>query len=197
MEQEHTEQSKIKVVKIDPLEATPDIIWRIAGQQPNALKDFVLYMDEKGNTLYVNKTKNIPQNDIDKFIWFIEAEDVLLDDDTDHGKFIDYVFKNYGEGAGVSLMRAWHENAKKRKQEFAENTAKHISPIIKKELGNTSVNDMVLYYIKGAGDENRIRTCHDMVNYGVVYCFMLGYLIGVGKIDAENIVSVDEEEEND
>lgn len=197
-EQEHTEQSKIKVVKIDPLNTDSRLLWAITATQKNALKDFVLYMDEEKNVLYVNGTKNIPQKDIKEFVRLIEnAGEYYLDDDTEEGRFFEYAFKTYGSAATSALINACSYATERKKKHLAEIKAGDIAPIIKKELENMSVNDAVLYYIKGAGDETKRETFYNMVHYGDVYCFMLGYLIGSGKIDAEDIIRVDEEEEDD
>ena len=55
---------KMKIVKVDPLEVPSTLVWYMAGLLQAPLKDFVVYVDEKENILYVNKTKKIPKKDI-------------------------------------------------------------------------------------------------------------------------------------
>lgn len=188
----------MKVVKVDPLEMDPKLLWEITGILHIKMQDFVLYVDDSENVLYLNKTKNIPQEDIDKFVWIVEnAGEFYLDDDSAEGQFFNYVFEVYGSKATSTLLNICIERSEKKKKLLAESMAKDISPIIKEELENTSVNDALLYYIEKAGDETGRKTFYNMTGYSSVYCFMLGYLVGAGKIDPENIVSEDDADEDE
>ena len=189
--------SEIKVIKIDPLELSPHITWCISGLLRISLKDFVVYADDSENIIYINETKNIPQKDIDKIVELATCEDVYFNEE--HLGFLDYIYKQYGNSAYQAIRHFHDARAEARLKQQAEQLAATIAPAIYEELNYISPNEMLVYYIGHEGDKLNEKTYYNMVGYNKMYIFMLGYLAGAGKINANEVLTIEEnfDEEGD
>lgn len=186
--------SKIKVVKVDPLEISSTLVWHIAGLLQAPLKDFVIYIDDKENIMYVNKTKKIPKKDIDGFVEVIMFPYYWVGDyETGKGDFLDYVYDTYGWPACKALHDSHGYRIKTSLYNQAEQLSETITPIIEEELRRTNVNEMLLYHISQHGRAKDRKTHYNMVSYNDNYIFMLGFLAGAGKIAADGVFSIEED----
>ena len=184
--------SKMKIIKIDPLELSPHLTWAISGLLQISLKDFVVFVDDKNNTMYVDKTRKIPKKDIDGFLSIAtHPETCLTDKQLD---FLDYVYKEYGFAACKALERSYSDKRESMLKQKAEQLSKTIAPEINKELNRATPDEMLVYYIIQQGRKLDKKTYYNMVGYGDIYNFMLGYLVGTGKISTAGVIDIDEEE---
>lgn len=181
---------KIKIAKVDPLEASSTLVWYISGLLQAPLKDFVVFVDEKENILYVNKTKKIPKKDIDKIAEMVMCEDYYYT--KEQAAFLEYVYKQYGSSAYRAISRSHDTKRIDKMKRDAEELAKSITPIIEQERDNIYPDEFLIYYIRQAADKHGGRTAYNMVSYDSIYTFMLGYLAGTGKIPPEGVVDIDE-----
>lgn len=181
---------KLKVIKIDPLEMSPTLTWAVSGLLQVSLKDFVVYVDEKENVLYVNKTKKIPKKDIDRFVELATWEEICYTEE--QCVFLDYLYKQYGSSAYRAIYRSHDTKKEEKMKRDAKELAKSITPIIEQERDNIYPDEFLIYYIRQAADKHGKRTTYNMVSYDSIYTFMLGYLTGTGKIPPEGVVDIDE-----
>lgn len=181
---------KMKILKVDPLEISSTLVWYISGLLQAPLKDFVVYVDEKENILYVNKTKKIPKKDIDKIVEMAMCEDYFYT--KEQAAFLDYVYKQYGSSAYKAISRSHDTKRINKMKRDAEELAKNIMPIIDRERDNIYPDEFLIYYVRQAADERGRRTAYNMVSYDSIYTFMLGYLAGTGKIPQEGVYDIDE-----
>lgn len=181
---------KIKIAKVDPLEASSTLVWYISGLLQVPLKDFVVFVDEKENILYVNKTKKIPKKDVDKIAEMVMCEDFCYTEE--QSAFLDYVYKQYGFSAYKAISRSRDTKRIDKMKRDAEELAKSITPIIEQERDNIYPDEFLIYYIRQAADKHGGKTAYNMVSYDSIYTFMLGYLAGTGKIPPEGVVDIDE-----
>ena len=184
---------KMKIVKVDPLELSPHLTWCISGMLRISLKDFSVYVDEKENTMYLNKNMKIPKKDIDRLVEIATWEDIYFTDE--QFDFLDEVCEKYGYSACKTITQSHDEKKKEVLKKEAEELAASIAPKILEEKKKVSINEMLIYYIRQEGDKNGTRTVYNMISQDSVYTFMLGYLAGAGKISTKGILSVDFEEE--
>lgn len=182
----------IKIAKVDPLEIPSTLVWYISGLLQAPLKDFVVYVDEKENIMYVNKTKKIPKKDIDKIAEMVMCEDYCYTEE--QSDFLDYVYNQYGSSAYRAISRSHDTKRIGKMKRDAEELSKSIIPIIKKERDNVYPDEFLIYYIEQEADKHGGRTAYNMVNRSSLYTFMLGYLAGVGKIPTDGVVEFDEAE---
>lgn len=184
---------KMKIIKIDPLELSSHLTWCISGSLQISLKDFSVYVDEKENTMYLNKNIKMPKKDIDRLVEIATWEDIYFTDE--QFDFLDEVYKKYGESACRTITRSHDEKKKAVLKREAEELAASLAPIILEEKKKVSLNEMLVYYIRQEGGKNGARTVYNMISQDSVYTFMLGYLAGAGKISTKGILSVNFEEE--
>lgn len=184
--------SKMKVVKIDPLELSPHLTWAISGLLQISLKDFSIFVDEKENTMYINKNLKFPKKDIDRLIEIATSTDIWLTDE--QYEFLDYVYEHYGSSACSAIRRSHDARKENSLKEKAKQQMNAIAPIIEKELQHTDIDEMVLYEAYKAGSNSGRKSRYKLVGYDYNYTFMLGYLIGMGKVSADGVVTIYEEE---
>lgn len=186
---------KMKIVKVDPLELSPHLTWCISGMLHISLKDFSVYVDEKENTMYLNKNINIPKKDIDRLVEIATWEDIYFTDA--QFDFLDEVCEKYGYSACQTVTQSHDEKKKAVLKKEAEELAASIAPKILEKKKKVSVNEMMIYYIRQEGNKNNTRTLYNMVSQDSIYTFLLGYLAGTGEISTKGILSVDFEEESE
>lgn len=184
--------SKLKVVKVDPLELSPHLTWAISGLLQISLKEFSVYVDEKENIMYVNKNLKIPKKDMDRLIEIATSTDIWLTDE--QYEFLDYVYEHYGSSACSAVRRSHDSRKEKALKEKAEQQMKVISPIIEEELLRTDIDEMVLYEAYKAGSNSGRKSRYKLVGYDYNYTFMLGYLIGMGRVSADGVITIYNEE---
>lgn len=99
--------SEIEVIRTDPLDLPADIVWQISGLHHITPKDFKVYVQEAKGKMYVNKS--VPEKDIEKMIEVATFPGrYILDDDTEMGQFMDYVYQTYGYPAYSTICNC-HE----------------------------------------------------------------------------------------
>ena len=181
----------IEVIRIEPLELPVDIVWQISGLYHITQKDFIVYVRNKENKMYVNNT--VPEKDIAEFIEVVTFPGHYVDDDDEgKGKFLTYVHKHYGSAAFMALINA-HEWREAREQEKnAKAKAKKAIPLIKKMIKNTTIDERLLHEVWSVGYDLKERTPKNITNYGTEYVYCLGYLSGMGVIKDDYVPDADE-----
>lgn len=171
------------VKKVQPKELPENIISRLSFFYKVRLGEFVVITDREIETLYVNNS--VPQKDIEGFLKVIMfPNNYVCDTEAGEGQFLNYVHEKYGRCTWEILIDAfkWHTDKKKRRR--AKETAKEIMPFIRKELESKApivkYDERLLYEIQSAGLELNRRTPENIVGYGSVCGFYLGYLMGAG-----------------
>lgn len=185
--------SEIKVVKIDPLEIPADIVWQISGTQHIALKDFYVYAQEKEDKMYVNKS--VPKKDIEKFIEVMTFPGRYFDDDSEIGQLMDYIYKKYGYPAYESLFEYHRHKKEQEDDQRAKEQLQEVLPLIEEIMDSNHpaihYNESLIYEVLKKGRERKGQTVRNLIGFDYVYTFFLGYLVGIGKLNADDY-SLDE-----
>ncbi len=175
----------MQVEKITPKELTSDLIFRLNHLYHAELGEFIVMADNRKEILYVNK--KVPKKDIDGFLKVVMFPDyAVADDDAPTGQFLDYVYKKYGFSAYRALMdiHSWRMEQKEKKQ--AEEAAKAIIPLIEKEVNSENpiikYDEFLNFEIWKHGFHLGKSTPKNTTNYGSVYEFYFGYLLGSGLL---------------
>ena len=171
------------VKRVSPKELTSDIIFRLNHLYHAELGKFVAMADRKEETLLVNR--KVPQKDIDGFLEVIMFPGYAVnDDETPTGRFLEYVYSKYGFHTYKALLdaHAWQmlQKEKLRAKEWAE----AIIPLIEKEVDSENpiveYDELLAYEIWQHGFHLGKHTPKNTTNYGSVYEFYFGYLMGAG-----------------
>lgn len=177
------DSGKMIVKRVLPKELTSDIIFRLNHLYHAELGEFVAMTDRKKEVLLVNK--KVPQKDIEGFLEVIMFPDYwVADDETQTGQFLDYVYHKYGFHTYMALLDAhtWQMEQKEKKR--AEEVAKAIIPLIEEEVNSETpiveYDERLAYEIWKHGYNLKRRTPNNLSNYGSVYEFYFGYLLGAG-----------------
>lgn len=181
--------SRIEVIKVDPLDLPADIVWQISGTQHIALRDFYLYVQKKENKMYVNKS--VPEKDIKKFIKIATSpERYINDDDTQTGKLMEYVYKKYGRSAYISLFDYKQYQIEQQDEQRAREKIQEVLPLIEEiatsENPIVNYDECLIYEVSNKGSECKTKTSKNKVDYGYIYVFYLGYLVGLGKVNSDD-----------
>lgn len=181
---------ELKVIKVDPLELPADIVWKISGIQKISLKDFVLYIDIQTDKAYVNKSV-VLKKDIARIVDVATSEDpYIVEDGTENGDFLDYVYEKYGWEATSSICDYHSAKMKKRKEQDAKDRLKEVLPLIeeitKSDFPVIPYNEHLIYEVKKKAEDSRRKTPGNMVDYGSIYIFYLGCLVGMGKLKKDD-----------
>lgn len=181
--------SRIEVIKVDPLDLPADIVWQISGKQHISLKEFCLYVHEKENKMYVNKS--IPEKDIKKFVKIVASPSRYInDDDTETGKLMEYVYRKYGKSAYISLFDYNQCQIEQQDEQRAQEQLQEVLPLIEEMAMNEhpiiNYDEHLIYEISKKGMDCKTKTPKNKVNYGDIYIFYLGYLVGLGKINSDD-----------
>lgn len=174
------------VKRIKPKELPQGIIFQMNYLFKTTLDDFVIMVNNKREIVYVNES--IPQSDVDDFMKYITFEgDYVNDYKAGHGKMIDHVYEKYGGNVCSVLGDAYDYCRNKRREQQAKETAKVILPLIRKEVKKkrsaVRYDERLMYEIWSAGYGLKEKTPENITNFGSVYVFYLGYLMGAGKLD--------------
>ena len=178
----------IEVIRVEPLEIPANIVWQISGIQHITLKDFYVYVQEKENKMYVNKS--VPKKDIKKFIEIIEFPGRYFDDDSEIGNIANYVYKKYGFAAWNSLTEYHRHKKEYEDDQRAKDQLQEILPLIEEittsEHPAINYNESLIYEVLKKGRESKRKTLKNKISYEDIYIFYLGCLVGMGKVDADD-----------
>lgn len=175
------------VKKIHPKELAEDLVFRLNHLYHAELGEFIVMADNRKEILYVNK--KVPEKDIDGFLEVVMFPDyAVADDESPTGRFLDYVYEKYGFSTYRALMDIHEWQMERKEKAGAEERAEAIIPLIEKEVD--SENPIVKYdeflnsEIWKHGFHLDRPTPKNTSNYGNVYEFYFGYLMGAGMLDA-------------
>lgn len=174
------------VKRVKPKELPQDIIFKMNYLYKTTLEDFVIMVNNKQEIVYVNES--IPQSDVDDFMRYITFEgDYVNDYKAGLGKMLDAIYGKYGSNVYSVLLDAYDYREKKQKEQRAKEAAKVILPLIRKEVKKkrpaVRYDERLISEIWSAGYGLKEKTPENMTNFGSVYVFYLGYLMGAGKLD--------------
>ncbi|MFG6369555.1 MAG: hypothetical protein K1W16_14305 [Lachnospiraceae bacterium] len=175
----------MKVKKITPKELPAGLTFILKNLYHADLSKFIAMVDVSKSTLFVNK--KMPQKDIDGFLEVITFPDYwVADEESGKGQFLEHVYTKYGKHTYKALLDAhtWQMEQKEKWQ--AAETAKKIIPLIEKEINSENpaaeYNERLVHEIWSAGYRLNRRTSQNASNYGSMYEFYFGYLLGAGML---------------
>ena len=173
------------VKRITPKELPKDLIFQMNYLFKTTLDEFVIIVDNQKETVYVRDS--VPQSDIDDFVRYITFEGEYVNDyKAGLGKMVDRIYEKYGEEVYHVLIDAYDYRKNKERERQAKKTAQSILPLIKKEVNKkrplVKYDERLLHEIWSAGYALKEKTPENMTNFGSVYVFYLGYLLGAGKL---------------
>ena len=135
--------------------------------------------------MYVNR--KVPQKDIDGFLEVIMFPDYcVIDPEGPTGQFLEYVYKKYGFHVYNVLVDShkWYMEQKESQQ--AEERARAIVALIEKEVNSenpiVAYDERLMHEIWKIGYRLDRKTPQKLTNYGSVYEFYYGYLLGAGLL---------------
>lgn len=173
------------VKKVLPQELTRNLVFRLNYLHHVKLEEFVVMADWAGETLYVNR--KVPQKDIDGFLEVIMFPDYcVIDPEGPTGQFLEYVYKKYGFHVYNVLVDShkWYMEQKESQQ--AEERARAIVALIEKEVNSenpiVAYDERLMHEIWKIGYRLDRKTPQKLTNYGSVYEFYYGYLLGAGLL---------------
>lgn len=174
------------VKRVNPKELPQDIIFQMNYLFKTTLDEFVIMVNNKKEIVYINNS--VPQSDVDDFVKYITFEgDYVNDYKAGLGKMIDRVYEKYGGNVCSVLGDAYDYRRNKRREQQAKEAAKNILPLIRKEIKKkrsaVRYDERLMYEIWSAGYSLKEKTLENITNFGSVYVFYLGYLMGAGKLD--------------
>lgn len=180
---------ELEVIRIEPLELPADIVWKISGLHHITPKDFNVYVQETKGKMYVNK--NVPEKDIEKMIEIATFPGrYILDDDTEMGQFMDYVYEKYGYPAYSTICNCHEWRMKQQDEQRAKEQLQEVLPLIEKieasDHPTVHYNEYLIYEVSKNGRKSKRKTAKNIVSYDDIYVFYLGYLVGIGKINADD-----------
>lgn len=185
--------SDIQVIRIKPLEIPSDIVWQISGRQHIALKDFYVYVQEKEDKMYVNKS--VPKKDIEKFIEVMTYPGRYFDDDSEIGQLMNYIYEKYGYPAYESLFEYHRHQKEQEDDQRAKDQLQEVLPLIEEIMDSNHpaihYNESLIYEVLKKGRDSKRTTARNIIGYDYIYAFYLGCLVGTGKVNADDY-SLDE-----
>lgn len=181
--------NEIEVIRVEPLELPADIVWRISGLHHITPKDFYVYVQETKGKMYVNKS--VPEKDIEKMIEIATFPGrYILDDETEMGQFMDYVYETYGYPAYSTICNCHEYRMKQQEEQRAKEQLQEVLPLIEEiaESDHPAIhyNEYLIYEVSKMGGKCKRKTANNMVSYDDIYTFYLGFLVGIGKINADD-----------
>lgn len=178
----------IEIKKIEPIDLPANLISRLERVYHIALRDFAMMIDKKNLIMYVNTS--VPEEDVQCFVDYIYYPGESIN--TGKEDFINYVIDTYGDAVYIELFEGY-KHLKGREQEIrTEKLAKVAIPMIEKEIESEKpvieYDERLLHKVYSAGYEpfNR-KTPENITNYGCVYLFYLGYLMGAGLLKNDSV----------
>ena len=178
----------IEVIRVEPLEIPSEIVWYISGTQHIALKDFCVYVQEKENKMYVNKS--VPKKDIKKMLDVIAFPGRYIDDDSEIGQVANYIYEKYGFAAWDSLFKYRQHKHQQDDDQRAKDQLQEVLPLIEEIINSDHpaihYNESLIYEVLKKGRDSKMRTARNIISYDDIYVFYLGCLVGMGKINADD-----------
>lgn len=178
--------SELEVIRVEPLELPREVVWHFSAMSHvSSMKDFIVYVCDKENKMYVNKS--VPEKDIAGFVEVVTFPDYWVDDENGGlGKFLDYVYNTYGYPAYVALLDSHKWRTDREEERKAKEEAKEITPLIDKialsDYPSIPYSELLIYEVSKRGDKAELRTGRGKISFGDVYIFYLGYLMGAREI---------------
>lgn len=176
---------ELEVIRIEPLELPADIVWQISGLHHITPKDFYVYVQEQKGKMYVNKC--VPEKDIEKMVEIATFPGrYILDDDTEQGEFMNYIFETYGMAA-VNTICSYHEyRMKQQDEQRAKERVQNAIPLIEKMITAGMIDEYMIHEAYKAGNERKGKTSKNICGFWTVYPYCLGYLVGSGALKEEH-----------
>lgn len=175
------------VKRVKPKDLPQNIIFQMNYLFKTTLDEFVIMVNNKQEIVYVNES--IPQSDVDDFMKYITFEGRYVNDyKAGLGKMLDAIYNKYGSNVYSILLDAYDYRKKKEKEQQTKEAAKVILPLIRKEVKKkrpaVRYDEKLISEIWSAGYGLKEKTPENITNFGSVYVFYLGYLMGAGKLDS-------------
>ncbi len=182
---EREEKFMITVKKITQKELPRKMVFQMTYLHKMTLDEFVVMVDDEKEIMYVNVS--VPQNDIDDFVEIVTFPGGYINDYEDGlGMVTDRVFQKYGAKVYLILVDAYNYRQMEMKKRKAKEMAKMILPLVENEVSSEDpvigYDEMLISEIRKAGNSSNRKTLHNITDFGGVYLFYLGYLMGNGKI---------------
>lgn len=169
--------SELEVIKIEPLNLPADVVWQISGRQHIALKDFYVYVQEEKAIMYVNAA--VPEKDVEKFIKAATYKGkYIIDDTTEMGKLMDYIYETYGFATYNSLHDYHQYKTKRKKEQRAKEKVQNAIPLIEKLINTKKFDENMIYEAYSAGKDIKGKTPLNRCGFSEIYVYYLGYLAG-------------------
>ena len=174
----------IEVIRVEPLEIPADIVCQISGLHHISLKDFFVYIQEAAGKMYVNKS--VPKKDIEKMIEVATFPgQYILDDDTEMGKFMDYVYDTYGYAAYNTICNCHEWRMKQQKKQRAKEKVQSVILSIEKMIESGMIDEYMIYEVYKAGKDRKGKTSKNICSFYNIYPYCLGYIVGSGALKEE------------
>lgn len=175
---------EIKVIRLNPVDLPSEISWSVSARQHISPKDFVVYMDDKENIMYVNES--VPEKDIAGFIKIVTFSGQLVCDyDCGLGDYADFVCDRYGYHTYKELINShkWRmeQKAKKEAKEKVQRAIPAIEQLIKAGL----YNEYMVHEAYSIGSDIEGKTPKNICGFWTLYPYFLGYLAGKGELKEE------------
>ena len=175
---------EIKVIKVNPLDLPSDVAWIISGKYHISLREFIVYVDNKENIMYVNE--NVPEKDIKGFIEVVKFPDNWVDDnDGGCGEFLDHVYNIHGYPAYNALKDGHRWRMEQKAEEEAKEKAQRAFPAIEKMINAGMYDEYIMRETYKLAEKIEGQTRENIYGYGDVSFYCLGYLAGKGGIREE------------
>lgn len=147
---------------------------------------FIVGFGDKNRIMYVNS--NVPQKDIEGFISVAEFPEYgVAEEGIGKSEFLDNACKKYGYDVYNILMDAHKKYMKQKEERRAKEEAKSVIPLIEKvmkdEYTTEKYDEFLAYEIWKYGSSLNRFTPNHIVNYGIIYMFYFGYLMGAGLLE--------------
>ena len=179
--------------KRQPVELSANLVFRLKNLYHAKLDEFIAIVDNKREILFVNK--KVPQEDIDGFLEVILFPENGVADNEAKGPFLDYVYYKYGHHTCRELLDAHTWRMKQKTEQKAKDTAKTIIPLIEKQIDSeipiANYDEALLQQIYCAGYDRKKKTPKNITDFGSVYLFYLGCLVGAGLAKGESYYGQD------
>lgn len=173
----------IKVVKVDSVELPGEMLTKLVMKYQSELKDFALLVDTKNWIMYVKK--DIPDSEVQDFIDYIYYPGKYIGEDKED--YLTGVFEKYGYSAFATLNDTYKYRIGKEADQKAAELGAAVIPMIENEIAKDKpiieYDERLLSKVWDAGYKPFThKTPENIVNYGIIYVFYLGYLMGTRLI---------------
>lgn len=173
--------SELEVIRVEPLELPHDIVWYISGKYHIGMKDFNVYIHKKKGVMYVNKC--VPEKDIEKMIEVATSPGrYILDDDSEMGQFMNYVYETYGYPAYESIQDYHDWMMKRQDEQRAREKVQSVIPSIENMINAGMIDEYMIYEAYKAGSDKKGKTFKNLCGFSTIYTYCLGYLAGSGAL---------------